>query len=94
MIDFEKLANEGFKLLNGQIYNRYGTIVLEYNANVTQFGWGTPCTEYRFTNYDYSSYSIERSTQYHDEWYLKKDGYRNICRLRYLGGENWETYYP
>lgn len=92
MVNFEKLAMDGFKLLNGRIYDRYGASVLEYDAGVREFGWGTPCSEYRFTNYDYNSYSIVKSVQY-DEWYLKKNGYTEICRLRHLGGENWETYY-
>lgn len=84
MVDLEKLALDGFKLLNGRIYDRYGASVLEYDASVRE-GRG----EYHFTNYSYSAYSIVKSVHY-NEWYLKK-GYSEVCRLRHLGGENWET---
>ena len=92
MIDFDKLAKEGFKLLNGRIYDKWGSSVLEYDAELREFGWTTPCAEYHFTNYALSAYSIVKSTQY-DEWYLMKNGYTEVCRLRYLGGKDWETYY-
>ena len=84
MVDLEKMSLDGFKLLNGRIYDRYGASVLEYDASVRK-----ECGEYHFTNYSYSAYSIVKSVHY-DEWYLKK-GYLEVCRLRYLGGENWET---
>lgn len=90
MIDLERAARDGFKLLNGEIRDKYNSVTLEYDARVQPFGWGSPCTEYRFTNYALSAYSIVKSTQW-DEWYLMKDGYTRICTLRYLGGECWET---
>lgn len=92
MIDFEKLARQGFKLQNGRIYDKYSASVLFYDAEVYEFGWSSPCTEYHFTNYELSSYTIVKSVHY-DEWYLKKNGYTDVCRLRHLGGRNWETYY-
>lgn len=90
MIDIEKYAKDGFKLMDGKLYSRYGS-TLEYGMGVQPFGWGTPCTEYRFSNYDLHAYSIVKSV-HSDEWYLMKDGYVKICVLRHLGGENWETY--
>lgn len=92
MLDLDYLAKAGFKLLNGKIYDKYGSSVLEYNADIRAFGWGSPCNEYHFINYELSSYSIVKSPHY-DEWYLKKNGYTEVCRLRHLGGENFETYY-
>ena len=89
MVDFERLAADGFKLLGGRLYDRYGCVV-EYSCDVREFGWGSPCNEYHFTDYALSEYSIVKATQY-DEWYLKK-GYMEICRLRHLGGKNWETF--
>lgn len=92
MIDLEKAARQGFKIKDGRIYDKYGSSVLEYDASVREFGWGSPCREYHFTNYELNAYTIERSVQY-DEWYLKKNGYTEVCRLRHLGGTSWETYY-
>ena len=57
---------------------------------VREFGWGSPCTEYHFDDYDLHEYSIVKAVHY-DEWYLKKNGYQEVCSLRYLGGKNWET---
>ncbi len=88
MIDIEKYARDGFKLVNGEICSLYGS-TLEYGVRVYSFGWGSPCTEYRFSNYDLHAYSIVKQ---YDGWYLMKDGYTKICQLRHLGGENWETY--
>lgn len=92
MLDLEKVAKEGLKFKDGKIYDRFGCSVLEWDASLNSFGWGNPKTEYRFTNYNYREYSIEKSTQYND-WYLKK-GANTICELRHLGGENWETVWP
>jgi len=90
MIDLEKLAQEGFRIVNGILCDKYRTI-LPGCVRVREFGWGTPCTEYHFDDYSLNDYKIVKSVQY-DEWYLKK-GLREVCRLTYLGGKDWKTYY-
>ncbi len=92
MLDLEKLAKEGLKFKDGKILDRFGCTVLDWDGSLISFGWGEPKTEYKFTNYSYSEYSIEKETQY-NEWYLKRGSYK-VCELRHLGGTNWETIWP
>ncbi len=92
MVDLETLAKEGLKFKDRKILDRFGCTVFDWDGGLIPFGWGNPKTEYKFTNYNYREYSIEKATQY-DEWYLKKGAY-TVCELRHLGGENWETIWP
>ena len=92
MINLDKIAKDGIRISDdGKIYNKYGTTVRVYDATVFEFGWFRPGCEYHFNNYELSEYSIVKSTQW-DEWYLKKNDTIEICRLRHLGGKNWETF--
>ena len=87
-INMEKLAREGFKIVDGVLCDRFGGIVGAV-VRVTSVGWGSPCTEYRFDEYSLRDYTIKKETQY-DNWYLAK-GYSKICDLYYYGGKNWST---
>ena len=91
MFDLERLSKNGFKIINGSLRDRYGCSIPGCISDVVEFGWGSPCIEYHFTNYELNEYSIVKSVHY-DEWYLKKNGYTEICKLRYLGDKSWETY--
>ena len=44
-INMEKLAREGFKIVDGVLCDRFGGIVGAV-VRVTSVGWGSPCTEY------------------------------------------------
>ena len=87
MVDMNELVRNGFKIVDGRLCDRYGSAVTG-NVRVQEFGWGSPCTEYHFDDYSLHEYTIEKSVHY-DEWYLKKNGYQQVCRLRHLGGKNW-----
>ena len=86
MVDMENLLREGFSVRNGRLCNRIGCVI--GSVYVQQFGWGSPCTEYRFSDYDLRDYSIQKDA--YGDWYLMR-GYQKIRELRYSGGENWET---
>lgn len=90
MIDIEELARKGFKIIDGRLCYKDGTMVAGL-YRVNEFGWGSPCTEYHFDDYSLHEYTIEKAVQC-DDWYLKKNGYQEICRLRHSGGKNWETF--
>ena len=93
MIDMERLVKDGFKIIDGVLRDRYGNHVEGGPIYVKdKSGWGVPATEYGFDSWDLSSYTIKKSTHY-DEWYLVKNGYNEICKLRHLGGENWQPYW-
>ena len=86
-MDVTRIIQEGFKIVDGRLYDRacttYGVVRVE------EFGWGSPCREYHFNDYDFHEYSIVQDS--YDDWYLVKDGYIKICRLNYYGGKNWST---
>jgi hypothetical protein len=69
MLDMEKMAKGGFKIIDGRLCDNIGCWI--GNIRVEEFGWGSPCTEYHFSDYELHEYSIEKSV-YYDEWYLKK----------------------
>ena len=84
MIDIEKLARDGFKIIDGVLCYRDRTLIPGL-IRVNEFY----NDQYHFDDYSLNDYKIEKAVQY-DEWYLKK-GTQEICHLRYLGGKNWET---
>ena len=86
-IDMEKLARDGFKIVDGLLCDRWGGTIGPVRVN--SFGWSSPCTEYHFDEYSVRDYTIKKETQY-DNWYLAK-GYSKICDLYYYGGKNWST---
>ena len=89
MLNMNELIRNGFKIVDGRLCDRYGSSICG-NIRVREFGLGTPCIEYHFDDYDLHEYSIVKAVHY-DEWYLKKNGYQEVCRLHHLGGNNWET---
>ena len=90
--DLVALAREGFKIINGRLCDKYGNSLSYDNFRLEEFGWGTPCTEYHFDDFDYSEYTIEKAVHY-DEWYLKKNGYTQVCKMRKIGPKDFETIY-
>lgn len=90
MFDMDELVKKGFKIKDGILYDRYGSCIDGGPVKVREFGWGAPGTQYHFDHCRLSNFSIEKEVHY-DEWYLKNQ-YQKICRLRYLGGLNWEKY--
>lgn len=88
--DLSALAKEGFKIIDGKLYNKYGNSISYNDFKLLEFGWGNPCTIYRFSDFDYSEYTIEKATHY-DVWYLKKNGYIEVCKMRKIGPKDFET---
>ena len=86
MVNMQELVRDGFKIINGRLCDRYGNS--KFGAvDVFEFGWGKPCTEYKFDLYELKDYVIRKDVHY-DRWCLVR-GYTEVCELKYLGGKNW-----
>ena len=88
MININELIQNGFKIVDGILCDRFCSTIVGC-VRVQEYGWSSPCTEYKFDHYDLNDYSIKCNT--YGEWYLMR-GYQEICRLSYNGGKNWEKY--